>query len=139
MKRFISLLLVLFILTLSSCGVPEIVDKAKDHSERFILSLSGDLEETVSFMHPDFWPGADRFAEYLGQLERAGEIDFSDGVEILNCEFNSLGVEMEIDGTYYTHICEIAVSGKTLHMYVTVIDDGNDYGVFYFGLFDPDL
>lgn len=139
MKRFISLLLVLFILTLSSCGVPEIVDEARGYSERFILSLDEDLEKTMSFMHPDFWPGADRFDEYLGQLERAGEIDFSDGIEVLNGKFNSLGMELEVGGTYYTHIYEIVVSNKTLHMYVTVVNDGDDYGVYYFGLLDPDL
>ena len=142
MKKLTAILLVvvLFALNFSSCGMRESANEADIYSNNFILSLKDGGEYTLSFLHADFWPGEDRLDDFIAQLERANEIDFSDGVEIINCKWNMSALyDGKYNGRANRHTYELLVGGKTVHMFVVVVDHDVDYGVMYFGIYDPEL
>ena len=141
MKKLIAILLVaLFALNLSSCGMLESANDASFYSINFILSLKDGGDATRSFLHTDSWPGEERLEDFITQLERASKIDFSNGVEIIDSKWNMSAL---YDGTYNgranRHTYELLVGGKNVHMFVVVVDNDVDYGVMYFGIYDPEL
>ena len=141
MKKLIAILLVaLFALNLSSCVMLESANDASFYSIKFILSLKDGGDATRSFLHTDSWPGEERLDDFIAQLERANEIDFSNGVEIVDSEWNmsALG-DGDYNGRVNRHTYELLVSEKTVYMYVVVVDNDVDYGVMYFGIYDPKL
>lgn len=140
MKKLIVLILIIFVFALSGCGMSESASEAKLYGNNFILSLIDGGENTISFLHTNHWPGQERVDDFISQLERANEIDFSDGVEIVDCEWNMSALHSSsFNGRANQYTYELLVSGKTVYMFVVVVDNDVDYGVMYFGIYDPNL
>ncbi len=139
MKKLVAILLIFCALFFSSCDIQGSIDNAKVFSENFVKTLDDDLDNARIYLHPDFWPGEERLDAFINQLERANDIDFSDGVEIVNCEWRAYGVyDGNYDGSLYKYSFELSVGEKLITMFVLVIENNKGYGVKYFGV-DPNL
>ena len=140
MKKAIIVLLIACVFLLSGCNIRDSIEEAKIYSDSFANSLSNDMATIKEYMHTDFWPGEERLEVYIAQLERSVGIDFSNGVDIISCEWNSyVGFTSLYNGTVHRHNYELEVSGKVICMYIVILDNNDGYGVLYFGIYDPSL
>lgn len=139
MKKLIAVLLIICTLTLSGCGIRESIDNAKIYSDDFVKSLA-DVEKMKSLLHVDYWLEGEEVNQLIAQIEKTNDIDFSNGVEIVDCNWNSwTGFDGIHNGSVHQHTYKLEVSGKVVTMFVIVVDNNVDYGVMYFGIYDPEL
>lgn len=141
MKKVFAIVVTLCVFVLCSCEFRDPFEVAHTYSDNFVLSLDDGVEESRSYLHSDFWVGEERYSDFVLQLERAGEIDFSNGIEIISSENNLLGSISGImeNGSVYQYFYEVSVGEKVVKMFVVVVHNDIDYGVMYFGIYDPEL
>ena len=130
MKKLISLLVVIFIVSLSlfSCIDGE---KAREDAVDFLSALEDeDYESARALLHPDFKIDMEK---EISALEKQEGIDFSEGIDVYKFTgFSSAHYDSQVDGSLYETTVNIAVGGKKGSLTVTLVDNDKGYGIYNF-------
>ncbi len=123
-------ILVLVCLLLSSCGIS--AQETRDSTERFLLAVqNGDYEAAAEQMHPTYRATAEELREYLTEVEESLGIRFADGMILSGyTSFQKADRHPTVGGAYAVLEGRMDVGTAAVQFTVTVIRDGDGYGIF---------
>jgi len=132
MKKLLILLLIFSTICLSSCNF----DKARAYGNEFCYALAESNDVAKERLHPTSKLNGEAFEKYIAKLEQFNEIDFSEGLEIIDSSFTSSAWGVVWNGYKYEYTYEIFVSNKTIIMFCIILDDSQGYGIYSFGIIE---
>lgn len=132
MKKLLVLLLVFSTVCLSSCNF----DKAQAYGNEFCYALAESDDVAKKYLHPASKLNGEEFEKFIAMLEQFNEIDFLEGLEIIDSSFTSSAWGVVWDGYKYEYTYEIFVSDKTIMMFCVILDDSQGYGIYSFGIIE---
>ncbi len=132
MKKFLVLLLIFSTICLSGCDF----DKAETYGSEFCYALAKSNDVAKEYLHPASKLNGKEFEKFITKLEQFNEIDFSEGLEIIDSSFTSSALGVVWDGYKYEYTYEIFVSDKTIMIFCVILDDSEGYGIYSFGIIE---
>ena len=131
MKKYIALfLLLLFALTLVSCGENKISGKEAKEQVNTLLDYvkAENFENAQTLVHPN---RPIDFKSYFNGKEIEYNVDFQSGIEIKRYTgFSSALYDSEVDGGKYELDMDILVSGRELELSVELVRNDRGYGIY---------
>ena len=132
MKKFLVILLIFSTICLSSCNF----DKAQVYGNEFCYALAENNEIAKEYLHPSSKLNEENFDKFIDKLEQFNQIDFSNGLEIINSSFVSLTYGVVWEAYKYEYTYEILINDKTIKMFCVIIDNVKGYGIYSFGIIE---
>ena len=106
-------------------------DDAKKLTKDFLEAIDDeDYEKGETYLHPNYNLNIKKEIE---EIEARKNVDFSNGVEIDKYHgFSSTLYASEVDGSEFELDFTIIVDGKRLEAHISIVDNDDGYGIYYF-------
>ena len=141
MKRLVIFItLVLMIFLFSGCGILKELKQGADDAfvlaENFCKAVSeDDFVSAENYLHPDCTPSKEELKSFISGLEKACNIDFSDGIAFKSRSWTrSAYYDSSYGGTVHEINYTMVVGQTTTEIFFTVVTNGNGYGIYSFGI-----
>lgn len=139
MKKIV-ILLAICILFFSSCDNVLTLDQDIDSAQQTVNSFCcvlDDIDLAKSFLHPFSAPNKDRLNDFIINLQKAYDVDFSNGVKINNIEIEGFSLnDLSYNGSVYMFTVELSANHSTINMFFTVVDNNHGYGIHSFAIIE---
>ena len=132
MKKFLVLLLIFSTICLSGCDF----NKAETYGNKFCYALAKSNDAAKECLHPASKLNGEEFEKFITKLEQFNEIDFSEGLEIIDSSFTSAAWGVVWNGYKYEYTYELLMGEKTIMMFCVILDDGEGFGIYSFGIIE---
>ena len=142
MKKIISLILLFFTLSLSSCKIFEEMKTGLEEAKLIVEEFCKELDNenygnAKSYLHENAYIKQSEFNTYVNSIESENGFAFIDGIVLKKC----VGVEStyynsSYDGSVNELTYSCIIGGKSVYMFFVIIDNDNGQGIYSFGIED---
>ncbi len=141
-KKTLTLLLALCVLCFSGCSIMDNMEEgmlqAVNITEKFCDAIvKNDLSTAKNYLHQNSTPSAQNLANYIFQLEKTYNIDFSDGISFKQrVAFEISYYNSNYGGSVYSNTYKTTVGKTEIYLLFVVVKIDNVYTLHEFGVAD---